>query len=269
MRERIGFTGILFLSFFLLGCNSEKSSGTAQGGLALSFDDHFIDEWYALAPLLKKHRAKSTFFLTCSTPLSAREISMLRALKQEGHEIGYHGTIHGNAKMMLRDEGVEGYLNREIQPGLRYLRDAGFNPTSYAHPGGNHTTQADSILLAQGFTVLRDVAKAERKMYGITLYHIPPRLHPFIYYKPGSGPMVDALLIDSETNISRKEIRDALVKAKETGTVLMLFGHKPLHSPPKSEEYGFQVPFLQYIVEQADSLNLRFYTMAELPTLPD
>lgn len=269
MRERIGFIGILFLSFFLSGCDSEKSSGSTQGGVALSFDDHFIEEWYALAPLLKKYHAKSTFFLTCPTPLSTREIAVLRHLEQEGHEIGYHGTIHGNATMMLRHDGVEGYLNREIRPGMKYLRDAGFNPTSYAHPGGNHTAQADSVLLAQGFTILRDVAKAERKMYGVTLYDIPPKFHPFVYYKSGSGPIVHALLIDSETTISRKEIRDALVKAKETGTVLMLFGHKPLHSYPKAEEYGFQVSFLQYLVQQADSLGLRFYTMSELPALPD
>lgn len=268
MRERIGFIGILFLSFFTLGCGSEKPSGSPQGGVALSFDDHFIEEWYALAPLFKRHHAKSTFFLTCPAPLSTREISLLRSLEQGGHEIGYHGTIHGNAKMMLSQEGVEGYLNMEVRPGLKYLRDAGFSPTSYAHPGGNHTAQADSILLAQGFTILRDVAKSKRKMYGVPLYQVPPKYLPFVYYSAGDGPDVDALLIDSEVDISRKEIRDALIKAKETGTVLMMFGHKPLHSVPKPDEYGFRITFLQYIVEQADSLGLRFYTMSELPALP-
>ncbi|WP_373330954.1 polysaccharide deacetylase family protein [Salmonirosea aquatica] len=268
MREIIRFAHFLVLFFFVLGCDSSRDSTRRQGGVALSFDDHFIEEWYQFAPVLARYHAKATFFLSCPTPLSQKEVAMLRTLQQAGHEVGYHGTIHGNATLLLRNEGAEGYLNTEIRPGLEYLRAAGFNPTSYAHPGGNHTARADSVLLAQGFTILRDVAKAERSIYGLPLYHIPPKYHPFVYYSAGSGPGVDALLIDAEANISRNEIREALVKARDTGTVLMLFGHKPLHSAPKPDEYGFQISFMRYLVEQADSLGLRFYTMSELPALP-
>lgn len=267
MNIRIRKIWPVFVLLFTIGCRSENHDEKMQGGVAISFDDHFIEEWHRLAPLLKKHDAKTTFFLTCPNPLTDSEIIQLNNLQKQGHEIGYHGTIHGNATEMLANGNTENYLETEIRPGLGFMREAGFHPTSYAHPGGNHTDLADSILLAQGFTILRDVSMVERKLFGIPIYHIPPRFNPFIYYDFDGDPTVDALLIDVGANVGRDEIRDALIKANKDGTVLMLFGHKPLYGAPQSNEYGFEVSFLEHVIQQADSLGMRFYTMSELPAL--
>ncbi|MEO6687362.1 MAG: polysaccharide deacetylase, partial [Dyadobacter sp.] len=75
-----------------------------------------------------------------------------------------------------------------------------------------------------------------------------------------------ALMIDEGTNISEKEIKEALKKAKETNTAIMLFGHQPLHEKPKNGQYGFSITFLETILKEAKVQNLKFYTMSELPT---
>jgi len=244
----------------------EKPANSEKAGIAISFDDHFIDDWYALRPLFKKYNATVTFFLTCPDTLTSDEISKIKELQKDGHEIGFHGTVHGNATEMLKSHGPQKYIETELEPGLRHLAQIGIKPTSYAHPGGNHTDQADSILLANGFKILRDVAQAERKLFGVPVYHFAPRMMSWIYYPFNKEPIVDALMIDDGTNISEKEIKEALIKAKETNTAIMLFGHQPLYEKPKNGQYGFNVSFLETILKEAKAQNLKFYTMSELPT---
>lgn len=241
--------------------------GPEKAGVAISFDDHFIDDWYKLRPLLKRYDARVTFYLTCPVALTDDEMEKISALRNDGHEIGFHGTVHGNATAMLAAHGPEIYQATELQPGLEYLARMGGKPLTYAHPGGNHTQEADSVLLAQGFTILRDVAQAERKIWGIPLYHFEPRVISSIYYKFNQEQIVDALMIDEGTNVSIEEMRDALLKAKRTNTALMLFGHQPLYKKPVKGQYGFSVAFLEEILKEANRQNLRFYTMSELPEM--
>jgi peptidoglycan-N-acetylglucosamine deacetylase len=259
------FTIISFTLF--QSCDFPQKELSNMGGVAISFDDYFIEEWRQLGPMFAKHGAKVTFFATIPDALPDREVRILSEFEAGGHEIGFHGTIHGNAQQLLQQGGVNNYLNTEIKPGLNFLKKAGFTPISYAHPGGNRTDRTDSILLKQGFTILRDVAKNERSLLNVKLYHISPKYMPHIFYRFDGDKTVDALLIDTDVNISKAEIKEALLRAKQTGTTLMLFGHKPLLAEPKAGEYGFRVSFLKYIVEQADSLGLRFYTMSELPRI--
>ncbi|MCF0057751.1 polysaccharide deacetylase family protein [Dyadobacter sp. CY356] len=258
-----------FLSFFLiiftLSSCKEKPASSEKAGIAISFDDHFINDWYALRPLFQKYNARVTFFLTCPDTLTSDEIVKIKQLQKDGHEIGFHGTIHGNATEMLKSQGAQKYIETELKPGLENLAKIGIKPTSYAHPGGNHTDQADSILLVNGFKILRDVAQAERKLFGISIYHFAPRIMNWIYYPFNKGQIVDALMIDEGTNISEKEIKEAIKKGKDTNTAIMLFGHQPLYEKPKNGEYGFSVAFLETILKEAKAQNLRFYTMSELP----
>lgn len=255
----------LALMLLLATSCQQKPATVDKAGIAISFDDHFIDDWYALRPLFQKYDTRVTFFLTCPDTLSREEIVKIKQLQKDGHEIGFHGTIHGNATEMLNSLGPEKYIETELKPGLQHLATVGIRPTSYAHPGGNHTEKADSILLANGFRILRDVAQAERKRFGIPIYHFAPRIMSWIYYPFHNEKIVDALLIDEGTNISEKEIKEALKKAKDTNTAIMLFGHQPLYRKPENGQYGFRVAFLETILKEARGQNLKSYTMSELP----
>jgi peptidoglycan/xylan/chitin deacetylase (PgdA/CDA1 family) len=256
-------TILLFAIVCLGGCNGDAERHD-KSGIAISFDDHFIKEWYQLRPLFQKYNAKVTFFITCPDSVNAEEANMLRQLQKDGHEIGYHGTIHGKSTELIAALGPEKYAATELEPGLRHLAAAGFNPTSYAHPGGNHNDQVDSVLLAKGFKILRDVAVARRKLSGHQIYAWPPRWMSSIFYKFDGEKEVDALLIDVD-EVTDEEMADAIAKAKEGNTALMIFGHEPLYGAPQNGEYGFNVSFLANILKEAHRQGLKFYTMSELP----
>jgi peptidoglycan-N-acetylglucosamine deacetylase len=243
-----------------------KSGKTGAGGIAISFDDHFIKEWYELRPLFQKYNAKATFFITCDDSLNAEEVAMLKQLEKEGHEIGFHGTVHAKSTELMAAGGPKGYIETELEPGMRHMTAAGFRPTSYAHPGGNHNDRVDSVLLTKGFTILRDVAISRRKYNGFQLYALPAKWMNWIFYPFEGEKKVDALMIDTD-EVSEEEITEAIGKAKETGTALMVFGHEPLYGPPQSGEYGFNVSFLAAILREADKQGLKFYTMSELPKI--
>ncbi|WP_439558938.1 polysaccharide deacetylase family protein [Dyadobacter sp.] len=245
------------------GCQQEKNAD-CRGGIAISFDDHFINEWYHLRPLFQKYNAKVTFFITCPDSLSADEITKLRQLEKDGHEIGFHGTIHGRSTQLIEAEGPMGYYQTEIKPGMGYMSAAGFKPTSYAHPGGNHNKQVDSVLFANGFKINRDVAISKRRLLGFQVYAVAPRLMPSIFYDFDKLNAVDALLIDTDSGLTIQEMKEAMQKANATGTSLMLFGHEPLYKAPENGAYGFSVRFLEAILEEAKKQNLDFYTMSEL-----
>ena len=254
---------LILCGLFLLSCD-ETPVHPQKSGIAISFDDHFINEWYALRPLFQKYHAKVTFFLVCSKSLTGDEVSKLKQLQKDGHEIGFHGTIHGKSTEMIEAFGPEKYAETELRPGMKFMSDAGFYPTSYAHPGGNHNDQVDSVLLANGFKILRDVAISRRVLFGIPLYTLAPRVMSWIFYHFNNEKITDALLIDQDSEITNEEIQDAIQKAKSTNTALMLFGHKPLYKKPVNGEYGFNVSFLETILKEAKQQDLKFYTMTEL-----
>jgi peptidoglycan/xylan/chitin deacetylase (PgdA/CDA1 family) len=254
--QSVFFIGILVF----VGCSP---SPRGEGGVAISFDDRFIEEWYSLRPLFEEFNARVTLYVNGDT-LSYEQISMLRQLANEGHEIAFHGTIHGNAAQLLADHGPDGYAEKEIDPGLAFFRRHGFNPTSYAHPGGTSTRATDSVLLSKGFINLREVSKAERFYKGVKLYHLPPSWMPHIFYDFDGRKKLYALQIDRETTLSQKELNKALSRAQRKGEVLMLFGHQPLTANSSPDAYGFDVNLLKGILAESQRLGLRFYTMSEL-----
>jgi len=256
---------VVYLVAFAGCAKSGKESD--QGGIAISFDDHFINEWYALRPLFQKYHAKVTFFITCGDSLTRDEIVKLKQLQKDGHEIGFHGTVHGKSTELITAFGPEKYADIELNKGIKYMSNAGFDPTSYAHPGGNHNDQVDSVLFANGFKILRDVAISRRILYGFPVYTLAPKFMNWIFYPFDKTQNVDALLIDQDSGLTGEEMEAAIQKAKETHAALMIFGHKPLYAKPVNGEYGFNVSFLETILKEANRQNLKYYTMTELVNL--
>ena len=228
----------------------------------MSFDDRFIREWYQLRPLFQKYNAHVTFYITRFDSLTPTEITQLKTLQRDGHEIGCHGAIHVNSVAYVRQHSMQQYLNDEIYPALSAMKRQGFRPTSFAHPGGAHNDAIDRELLRQ-FVLLRDVALVERTLAGITL-RWSVRLMPSIYHHFDGDPTVDALLFDEGAGLDLSDLRVAMRKAKEDGTTLMLFGHKPYSLSVKPGGYGFLTERLDSILANSQRLGLKTYTMSEL-----
>jgi len=150
--------------------------------LALTFDDGPGKTTPALLDLLKKERAKATFFLV------GRQVDQHRATAartvREGHAIGNHTYAHPSLPTMLDDEILD-----ELRTTQESIKTAtGRTPSMYRPPYG-HTDErvlglADQVELAQvmwtGTTLdwsLRDAKKIKAavlrlaKRDGILLMH--------------------------------------------------------------------------------------------------
>jgi peptidoglycan/xylan/chitin deacetylase (PgdA/CDA1 family) len=132
----------------------------AQPGAAvvLSFDDQWIDAWYAARDLFKAHGVHATFFVSryyLFTDLGKQE---LHALADDGHDIEAHTVNHLRAPDYVADHGLEAWLDDEALPSVQHLIDDGFAPpVAFAYPFGARTGETDRAMLDH-VKVLRSVS---------------------------------------------------------------------------------------------------------------
>jgi hypothetical protein len=255
---------IVWVILTLSQCTTNNTSHTAQqAGIALSFDDRFIEEWFQLRPLLLQYHTKATFYITQPDSLSPREIMLLKILEKDGHEIGCHGAQHIRSLPFVWQNSLAEYMQVEIFPALATMKKQGFSPITFAHPGGSQFWWIDLTLLKH-FVLLRDVSLKERKLYGFSYHRNIEQINE-IYYDFKGQKRVEALLIDESNQLTWQELRWALVKAQKTNTALMLFGHRPLSASNRlGTDYGFDIKRLEQILAESAKLGLKSYTMAEL-----
>ena len=252
----------LLLIFMIFACKDKKLAH--QAGIAISFDDRFVKEWYQLRPLLKKYNAKCTFYITQPDSLSDKELMWLHELQKEGSEIGCHGAMHVRSMYYIWDFSLDEYMKNEIFSALKTMKKQGFSPKTFAHPGGSQTWYSDRELLKY-FTLLRDVSVKTRTLWDFDYTHEIEDIDEIFYQHDGSRK-VNALLIDTSAKLSIEDIKKGLQRASKEGSIIMIFGHKPLtKTTQKSDEYGFDIQFLEQILSESAKLNLKTYTMQELP----
>lgn len=147
-RER----GLSYVTYADFARGTESSPG-----LALSFDDAFVDQWLALRPLLLEYGARVTFFVCRYAQLSDEQRAGLRLLAEDGHAIEPHGAFHLRAPEYVEQHGLDSYLHDEVDPSIAALRADGYEVHAFAYPYGARTGEIDDAL-ARRVPVLRSVA---------------------------------------------------------------------------------------------------------------
>jgi hypothetical protein len=125
----------------------ELVPGPARAGLALAFDDNSIEEWLGIRDLLASHHARVTFFITRYAILTDAERAGIDTLAADGHDIQPHSVTHPHGIAYVRDNGLDAYVTDEAVPSMDVLRAAGYEPTAYAYPFGEHTDAMDQALI--------------------------------------------------------------------------------------------------------------------------
>jgi len=144
-RER----GVRFVTY------RELATGEAHGpALALSFDDWFVDLWYAQRDLFAAYDARVTFFVALYRYYDADTRAQLKQLAADGHDIEYHGTFHQSAPGYVEEHGMDAYVAQEIDPALAEMRADGFDPVVFAYPAGLRTPELDARMLEM-FSLVR------------------------------------------------------------------------------------------------------------------
>ncbi len=132
----------------------EPSDPVPEPSLVLTFDDHFMDQWFAYVPLMESFDARVTFFVTRWDLISPEHVAGLRTLEDRGHEVGHHGLLHRNPTDYLADHTVDEYIADEIVPATELMAGDGFFPTAFAYPWGGQTAALDEAL-SEHFEILR------------------------------------------------------------------------------------------------------------------
>jgi peptidoglycan/xylan/chitin deacetylase (PgdA/CDA1 family) len=178
----------------------------------LTFDDTSVDEWFAQRELFSNYNIKATFFLARPYQLTNEQIQKLKLLVSDGHEIGCHGLNHKRANLENQYE----YIETEVIPALEILSDYGFSATSFAYPFGAATPYLDSML-TNYFSFIRKATYNYRDTLIST--------YPEIYTHKSLFCNTDAMGIDANYNISIDNLEDAILKAKQTDSFLVLYAH--------------------------------------------
>ncbi|HEY5925260.1 MAG TPA: polysaccharide deacetylase family protein [Kofleriaceae bacterium] len=133
-------------------------NGAAPGaGVALSFDDAYIDHWLEGTELYARYGARLTFFIAYFHKLSPDSRASLHELAARGHAIEAHSANHLRAPRYVEDHGLAAYVADEALPSIDALRGEGFAVTTYAYPFGARTRELDRALLDH-VAIVRSVA---------------------------------------------------------------------------------------------------------------
>ena len=144
--------GLAFVTY------TDFARGTyATPGLALSFDDTFVDSWTDLRPLFAQYHARVTFFVSRYRNLTDEQHAKLKVLAADGHDIEPHTVNHLRAPDYVDEHGMDAYLREELDPSIEVLRNDGYEVNAFAYPFGARTGELDAAI-AKRVPVIRSVA---------------------------------------------------------------------------------------------------------------
>ncbi|MES2937900.1 MAG: polysaccharide deacetylase family protein [Pseudomonadota bacterium] len=222
----------------------------SSGGVCLSYDDWFVDEWSAAAPIFEHYGARATFYVARMESLTPRQIDKLLDLQKRGHEIGSHTSSHAKAASYLLTRTVEQYMNEEVDRGLAFLRSRGFKVTSFAYPHHEFVTMLDPLLLER-FDILR--------------YRWDGPLLQDRLYEPGTVRVVNVAgsLDLTGTKVSSADTDAILRAAQQAQRVAVFCGHNIGSAGPKGTHYCTQADLETFIADIARR-DLKFHCVREM-----
>ena len=233
-----------FVTLLLLSCTEQKK----EAGIAFTFDDHSVDEWYSQRSLFQKYNIHATFFISKPHLLDSTQIEQLKILAADGHEIACHGYQHKNALNYQPKD----YLNEEIKPALQKMREIGFEPTAFAYPFGTSTAELDSMLLSYFKTI-------RKATYNISDTTIDQYVE--IYANSKNYRIVNAMGIDNNYAISPENFESGIKRALKNKETLVVYAHIINSS---NEEYTIHPEYLEKLFLICQKHHIKSKTMSEL-----
>lgn len=247
---------VFVISLFLFSCNRNEEKlnipkeKKLQPGVAITFDDNYVDQWYNADKLLEKYNWKATFFVSQFNLLSTKELNKLKLLKNKGNEIGGHGWVHLKAAPFEESKGEMGYLDKEILPMIQSMRQNSFPVHSFAYPYGSRDAVTDTILLHE-FNIIR----------GTTYSKEAPYLQR-CYFDDKSRVLFGLGIDNSYAQFSIPYFLSLLEYAKKNNKVVIFYAHKPVlkANAQYETEYKTLIEICKYVRDN----DMKFYTVSEL-----
>ena len=241
-----------FIIFSFQYKNPRPKTKPDISGVILSFDDAYVNEWFATNKELKKYSWRGTFFVCKINTLKLSEIKKLLQLQEEGHEIGGHGLNHYNAATFLSSHTMEEYLHQEINPMLDLMQFYGLKVTSFAYPYGGRSKALDDALLKK-FKIIRGRAFCENAASKQGCY----------FNK--TGTVFSFSIDDTHNHFNIPHLLKLLNYAKKNNKILILNSHKTLKNV--TGNYQTKNATLELICQYINHNNMKFYSLSDLDNL--
>jgi peptidoglycan/xylan/chitin deacetylase (PgdA/CDA1 family) len=253
MKKYFLITQLLCAFLILQSCEKEKPEiKPYRAGVILSFDDDYINEWYATNQKLKKYSWKGTFCVCKINRLKHYQILKLLELQKEGHEIAGHTLNHINAVDYIRVHTINEYMHQEIDPMLKLMNFYGLKVTSFAYPYGARNEKLDAALL-QKFKIIRGRAFCEENAAKQGCYFNESNL------------VYSFSIDDTHNHFNIPHLLKLLDYAKKNDKILILNSHKTVENV--TGDYQTKDATLEYICKYIKRNHMRFYTLSDLDKL--
>lgn len=244
---------LLLILLLYTGCKNEEPEMASRAGIALSFDDYFVDNWSLYKNAFDSLNVKVTFYVCCYHDMNTAQRQLLKELRDAGHEIAYHSTNHGNCSEMLKTMSIDKYLQKEIYPDLNKLRADGFVIKNFAYPFGLSTFSSDSALRTL-FRSLRKVARIDNNPYSLTT-------NQAFYEKLGPDKVLYSASIDNIWQVDNQLISFCLDRAVRENKVLQLHSHYISNLPG---DFYITPERLLFVIREAHKRKMKFYRVNEI-----
>ena len=239
---------LLFMLLFFNGCKKfEKQGGIPAPGIALTFDDNYIDDWFEYLPFLDSAGVKATFYISRYNRLSPQQKNKLAVIQGHGNEIAFHSTNHYNMMdyVYKQKHTIDELMKCEIEDGLKLMNRDGFFPITFAYPMGAHNGLLDKRL--------KRYFKSVRALNGTADFSkslVPTEKNEVLY---GLG-------IDKSSKRSDADVIQVIQSASDNNDCAVLVAHHINTNAKMSVTHER----LLKIFSLVKKLGMKYYTVAEI-----
>lgn len=256
---KIKFYFTFFIAILLFSaCTQEEDTvkepkgHKINGGVVLTFDDDYVDDWFNVNIKLKKYGWKGTFYVTHFDKLTDNQIQELKYLQQKGSEIAAHGLNHIKTVEYMKQNGGDKFISQEITPMLDLMKKKGFHPTYFSYPYGDRNLESDQFLL-----------KYFKTIRGTTYGNESPNLQNCFYNKQA---LIYGLGLDnSYEHFNVSYYLSLLQYAKEHNKIVIFYAHKTV--PKATGKYETEYNTLDQICQFVKKNDMKFYTVSDLANI--
>lgn len=244
-----------FLIFIMCSCTfseeiiNDTKAENKRGGVVLTFDDDYVDDWINANIKLKQYNWKGTFYISHFDKLSENQIRELNYLQQNGNEIAAHSLNHFHTTKYIKELGESEFINKEINPMLTMMKNKGLKISDFAYPYGDRDVKSDQVLFSHFKTLRGTTYGNEAPVYQNCFYENKP-----LFYGLG--------IDNSYPHFSIPYFISLLQYAKDNNKIVIFYAHKTVEKA--SNNYETEIKTLEEICKFVKNNNMKFYTVSDL-----
>ncbi len=239
---------LVLIVVFFAGCKKfEKNGQMNQPGIALTFDDDRVDNWFQYLSYFDSAHVKATFYICKYNRFTSEQKNKLAIIQSHGHEIAFHGTNHYNMLdyVYKYKHTMDELMKNEITNGLKMMNRDGFYPTVFAYPYGAHNGIYDKMLMRY--------FKSVRVLNGTNDF--TKSLAP-----TENNNLLAGLGIDKSSKRSDEVVMQVMKSASDNNNCAVFVAHD-INSNIK---LSVTLDRLNKIINYAKHLGLKYYTISEI-----